>query len=182
MPLFLDACALAKRYLPEQQSSRRMKDIASHFDQWGGFVVSGFIEPEVISAFAKYAREHPNYSRELMARHAMVVEQFRKELSNPSFTIVGVTEEVIKEASEMLKRHPEYAIHAGDAVHLTTALRARGRLAETDKLVFVTADRGLEVAAKAEGFPTLNPMREGVDELRQIITANPENRAANRLA
>ena len=62
MPLFLDACALAKRYLREGESSRRMQKITGRFDRWGGFVVSSIIEPEVISAFAKYARAHATSS------------------------------------------------------------------------------------------------------------------------
>jgi hypothetical protein len=172
MPLFLDACALAKRYRPEQLSSRRMKDISSRFDQWGGFVVSAFIEPEVVSAFAKYAREHPVYSREFLRRHASVVESFRKELCNRAVKIMGVDDEIVDEAAAMLKDHPEYAIHAGDAVHLVTALRVRAETAAQEPLVFVTADRGLELAARAEGLPTLNPMREGVDELQQLIAAH----------
>jgi hypothetical protein len=72
----------------------------------------------------------------------------------------------------MLKHHPEYAIHAGDAVYLVTALRAHEEIARHEPLVFVTADRGLELAARAKGLPTLNPMREGVDELKQIIAAH----------
>ena len=61
MPLFLDACALAKRYLSEH-GSKRMKEITGRFDDWGGFFVSGFVELEVLGALARYAREHPNYS------------------------------------------------------------------------------------------------------------------------
>jgi hypothetical protein len=80
----------------------------------------------------------------------------------------------VEEASAMLKHHPEYAIHAGDAVHLVTALRAREEIVAHEPLVFVTADRGLEVAARAEGLPTLNPMREGVDELKQLIAAHKD--------
>lgn len=170
MPLFLDACALAKRYLPEHASSRRMKEITGRFDRWGGFVVSAFIEPEVLSAFAKYAREHPVYPYEYLRRHPQVVDRFRKELSNPAFTIVRVDDDVIAEASNLLRRHPEYAIHAGDAVHLVTAISLRADMgADDDELVFVTADRGLEEAARAEGFVTLNPMRQGISELREMV-------------
>lgn len=168
MPLFLDACALAKRYLPEHASSRRMKEITGRFDRWGGFVVSGFVELEVISALAKYAREHPNYSADYLRRHPAVVDHFRSELSRAAFTIVGVNSDVVEEASELLKRHPEYAIHAGDAVHLATALQIRAKLDATEVLVFVTADRGLEAAAQAEGLATLNPMRHGVEALQAI--------------
>ncbi len=167
MPLFLDACALAKRYLPEH-GSRRVKEITGRFDGWGGFVVSNFIELEVASALTKYAREHPNYSTELLRRHSTVVDQFRKELSRASFTIVSVDDELLERASALLRRCPEYAIHAGDAVHLVSALSARARMAAEQVLVFVTADRGLEAAAKAEGLATLNPMWQGIETLRKI--------------
>lgn len=168
MPLFLDACALAKRYLLEHGSSRRIKEITSRFDQWGGFFVSAFVELEVISALAKYAREHPNFSTEYLRRHPAVVNEFRKDLSQPEFTIVGVDDDVVEQASDLLKRRPEYAIHAGDAVHLVTALGVRSELKPPDVLVFVTADRGLEAAARAEGLSTLNPMWQGVETLQTI--------------
>lgn len=42
MPLFLDACALAKRYLQEGRSSQRMKEITGRARKWGGLFVSSF--------------------------------------------------------------------------------------------------------------------------------------------
>ena len=165
MPLFLDACALAKRYLPEQESSKRMKEMTGRFDRWGGFVVSSLIELEVISALAKYAREHPNYSAHLLTKHPEIVDYFRRELSRPAFTIVELDDDLLGEAADFLKEHPEHAIHAGDAIHLITAMGVRGKLEAGQVLVFVTADRGLEMAARAEGFPTANPMRDGVEAL-----------------
>ena len=167
MPLFLDACALAKRYLPEH-GSRRVKDIIGRLDGWGGFVVSSFIELEVLGALARYAREHPNYSAQLLQRHPAVVDRFRKELSRSAFTIISVDDDVVERASDLLRQHPEYAIHAGDAVHLVTALAARARMKAEEVLVFVTADRGLEAAAQAEGLATLNPMWQGIETLRTI--------------
>jgi predicted nucleic acid-binding protein len=170
MPLFLDACALAKRYLPEQVSSRRMKEITGRFDRWGGFIVSAFVELEVVSAFAKYARDRPNFTAEHLRQHPAVVDRFRKELSNPAFTIIEVDDYIVTNASNLLKQHPEYAIHAGDAIHLVTALSLRIDMAADDEvLIFVTADRGLEEAARAEGFVTLNPMRQGIAELRAMV-------------
>lgn len=169
MRLFLDACALAKRYLLEQESSRRIKEITSRFNQRGGFVVSSFIEIEVISALAKYAREHPNHSAEFLRRHPAVVEHFRKELSRPEFSIVWLNDDTLEDASELLKRRPEYPIHAGDAVHLATALAVRATLDPDERLVFVTADRGLEGAARAEGLLTLNPLHQGAEVLERLI-------------
>jgi predicted nucleic acid-binding protein len=168
MPLFLDACALAKRYLPEHLSSRRIREMTGRFDRWGGFVVSSFVELEVISALAKYAREHPNYAALLLRQHARAVDYFRKELSRTDFDIVPLDDDLLEEAADFLRLRPEYAIHAGDAVHLLTAMKVRERLAPGELLVFVTADAGLEAAAKAEGFATVNPMREGVEALAAL--------------
>jgi len=60
MPLFLDACALAKRYLREGRSTSRMQAITGRPKRWGGLVVSSFVEIEVVSAIAKAAREYGN--------------------------------------------------------------------------------------------------------------------------
>jgi predicted nucleic acid-binding protein len=171
MLLFLDACALAKRYLPEQLSSKRMREMTSCFDRGSGLVVSSLVELEVISALAKYAREHPNHSAHLLAQHARTVDFFRKELSRPAFTIMEVDEDRLAAAANLLRQHPKHAIHAGDAIHLITAMEARARLETGNVLVFVTADHGLEEAAKALGFPTVNPMREGVEALAALARA-----------
>lgn len=169
MPLYLDACAFAKRYLNEGMSSFRMRDITGRFDRWGGFVVSSFVEPEVISALAKFARntEHPLLRTHYLRKHSGVVETFRRDLSRAAFTIVYLSDELVEDAANLLKSHPEYEIGAGDALHLVTALEVRPKVAAP--LVFVTADNGLERAAKAEGFVTLNPLRDGVDALEQMI-------------
>lgn len=141
--------------------------MTGRFEQ-GGFVVSSFVELEVISALAKHAREHQNYSALLLKRHAAVVDYFRNELSRAAFTIVRLDDDLVEGASDFLRQHPEHAIHAGDAVHLVTAKAVRANLGPKQVLVFVTADRGLEVAARAEGFPTVNPMREGLEALAAI--------------
>jgi predicted nucleic acid-binding protein len=167
MPLFLDACALAKRHLPEY-GSRRMKEITSRSEPWGGFIVSGLIEPEVISALARHARDHRTDAAANLRQHPAVVDQFRTEMWDRAFTVVSVTDGVVKQASDLLRDRPEYAIHAGDAVHLATALAFREKLDPPDVLVFVTADRGLEAAAQAEGLPTFNPIREGIGTLRTV--------------
>jgi len=169
MPLYLDACAFAKRYLNEGTSTDRMRDITGRFNRWGGFVVSSFVEPEVISAFAKHARntEHPDLRAHFLKKHPDVVESFRRDLSKAAFTIVPLSDELVEDAANLLKSHPEYDIGAGDAVHLATALEIRPTL--EGPLVFVTADRGLEGAARAEGFATVNPLRDGVDALERIL-------------
>ena len=174
MPLFLDACALAKRYIPEGESTRRMQQITSRFDRWGGFVVTSIVEPEVISAFAKYARSWASPHRlHYFAQHPHVVNAFRRDLSRAAFTIVPVTDEEIERAADVLKAHPEYDIGAGDAIHLVTAIAVREQADPEDVLVFVTADRGLAAAARDHGFTVLNPLNDGVEALERIAGTHP---------
>ena len=167
MPLFLDACALAKRYLHEGESTRKMRDITSRFDRWGGFVVSSLLEPEVISALGKYARARGPHQEHYYKLHPRVVDSFRRDLSLPSFTIVPVTDEEIEAAADLLKAHPEYAIGAADAIHLATALALMAQK-RSEPLVFVTADKGLAEAAREKGLTVFNPRYEGAEDLEKI--------------
>lgn len=169
MPLFLDACALAKRYLHEGESSRRMKRITGRFDRWGGFVVSSLIEPEVISAFGKYARAQAPHESHFYRKHPRVVDAFRRDLSNPAFTIVPVTDEEVEAAADFLKAHPEYSIGAADAIHLVTARSVLARKGPGSPLVFVTADRGLAEAARDSGLAVFNPLYQRAEDLDRML-------------
>ena len=169
MPLFLDACAFAKRYLDEGTSSERMREITGRFSDWGGFVVSSYVEPEVVSAFAKNTRGTSGLSIRTRALrgHLAVVEAFRRDLSSVGFTIIPLTQNVVTEATNLLKHHPEYNISAGDALHLATAMAIRPKVTAT--IVFVTADHRLERAAQAEGFTTMNPLHDDVEDLEPVV-------------
>jgi predicted nucleic acid-binding protein len=169
MPLFLDACALAKRYLHEGDSTRKMRHITGRFDRWGGFVVSSLIEPEVISALGKYARARGPHQEHYYKLHPRVVDSFRRDLSLPIFTIIPVTDEEIEAAADLLKAHPEYAIGAADASHLATALALMAQDGSGTPLVFVTADKGLAEAARQKGLTVFNPLYQRPEELEEIV-------------
>lgn len=169
MPLFLDACALAKRYLHEGESTRRMRQITGRFEGWGGFVVSSLIEPEVISAFGKYARAKTPHETHYYQLHARVVDTFRRDLSGSGVTILPVTDDEVEAAADLLRAHPEYRIGAADAIHLATAQALAAR-EETEKpLVFVTADNRLAKAARESGLTVFNPLYQRPEELEAII-------------
>jgi predicted nucleic acid-binding protein len=168
MPLFLDACALAKRYIPEGESTRRMQKITGRFDRWGGFIVSSLIEPEVISAFGKYARARAPNESHFYRNHARVVDAFRRDLSRAFVTIIPVTDEEVEAAADLLRAHPEYAIGAADAIHLATALALLAQGQAGTPLVFVTADKGLAAAARQHGLTVFNPLYQGAEELETI--------------
>lgn len=169
MPLFLDACAFAKRYLREGESTRRMQQITGRFDAWGGFVVSSLIEPEVISALGKYARAQALHQEHYYQRHPRVVDTFRRDLSRGAFTIIPVTDDEVEAAADLLRAHPEYAIGAADAIHLATALALAGQAQPGTPLVFVTADRGLAEAAREKGLTVFNPLHQRAEELEEIV-------------
>ncbi|HEY0020095.1 MAG TPA: type II toxin-antitoxin system VapC family toxin [Longimicrobium sp.] len=169
MPLFLDACALAKRYLKEGESTRRMQQITGRFDGWGGFVVLSLIEPEVISAFGKYARAQAPHQTHFYRLHPRVVDNFRRDLSRGAFTIIPVSDEEIEAAADLLRAHPEYAIGAADAIHLATALAVARQAQAGTPLVFVTADKGLAEAARQNELTVFNPLYQRPDELEKIV-------------
>lgn len=169
MPLFLDACAFAKRYLHEGESTRRMREITGRFDGWGGFVVSSLIEPEVISALGRYARAKAPHHQHYYLLHSRVVDSFRRDLSLPVFTIIPVTDEEVEAAADLLRAHPEYAIGAADAIHLATALALHAQAQSGTPLVFVTADRGLAEAAREKGLTVFNPLHQRPEELEEIV-------------
>lgn len=170
MPLFLDACALAKRYLHEGESTRRMQQITGRFDRWGGFVVSSLVEPEVISAFAKHARAQAPHQAHYYALHPGVVEAFRRDLSRASFTIVPFTEDEVEAAADLLKAHPEYSIGAADAIHLVTAQAVLAQNGPESPLVFVTADKGLAAAARDRGLTVFNPLDQREEDLEALAS------------
>jgi predicted nucleic acid-binding protein len=169
MPLYLDACAFAKRYLDEGVSTERMREITGRFNDWGGFVVSSFVEPEVISALAKHARTASSgiLRARFVRAYSEVVTAFRKDLGTGPVSVVPLSEALVAEAARLLEAHPEYTIGSGDAVHLATAKSLRPTLRTS--LIFVTADSGLEKAAKAEGLTTMNPMNEGLERLERFL-------------
>lgn len=168
MALFLDACALAKRYINEGESSRRMRQITGRFDRWGGFVVSSLIEPEMISAFGKYARAKAPQEKYYFSRHPQVVDSFRRDLSLAAFTIIRVTDEEVESAADLLRAHPEYRIGAADAIHLATALAVLRQNSPETPLVFVTADNGLAEAARQSGLAVFNPLHQAPEELEKL--------------
>ncbi len=168
MPLFLDACAFAKRYLHEGESTRRMREITGRFDRWGGFVVSSIVEPEVISALAKFARAQEQHQEHYYRLHPRVVDTFRRDLSRGEFDIIPVTDDEIEAAADLLRAHPEYAIGAADAIHLATALAMAKQANAGTPLVFVTADRGLAEAARENGLTVFNPLYQRAEELETI--------------
>ncbi|HEX2081327.1 MAG TPA: type II toxin-antitoxin system VapC family toxin [Longimicrobium sp.] len=169
MPLFLDACALAKRYLHEGKSSTTMKAVTGRPERWGGLFVSSFVEIEVVSSIAKAAREYGNpYGRaDALKAVSRTVGGFLNEYRGGAFNIVELNPRLMGSSINQLREHPEMNIGAGDAIHLATALQI---VRDTGAgLVFATADQGLYEAARKEGLKVFNPNFEDEHRLSRIV-------------
>lgn len=156
MPLFLDACALAKRYVNEGRSTQTMKEITGRpTTKWGGLIVSRWVEIETISAIANYIRRSPHHTQaEAFARFPQTVAMLRKDLASGAFDVIEVADEITASAMHLLIDHPKQEIGAGDAIHLATALGVKKRL---PNLIFVTADGPLYRAAQGRGLQAFDP-------------------------
>jgi predicted nucleic acid-binding protein len=168
MPLFLDACALAKRYLSEGRSSSRMRTITSRPKRWDGLFVSSFIEIEVVSAIAKAAREYGNPMERPRALRKVpeTVDNFLKDYHSGVFDVIDQTDDIVRAGIGELRDKPHNEIGAADAIHLASALTLSPRPAR--KLVFVTADRGLYDAARAHGLAVYNPNTQHEEALETL--------------
>ncbi len=72
------------------------------------------------------------------------------------YRVVGLTDEVVRRAEDLLERH---ALRASDAIQLASALEASERLVmdAPDGLQFVSADVRLLAATAGEGLATIDP-------------------------
>jgi predicted nucleic acid-binding protein len=171
MPLFLDACALAKRYLHEGKSSTTMKEVTGRPKRWGGLFISSFVEIEVVSSIAKAAREYGNpYGRaDALKAVPRTVDAFLREYRGGAFNVVELDPQLMQSSIDQLRNHPEMSIGAGDAIHLATGLNiVRDTGAD---LVFATADQGLYEAARKQGLKVFNfnPNFEDERRLSRIV-------------
>lgn len=168
MPLFLDACALAKRYTMEGHSTQTMNEVLGRSGDWGGLIASHLIVTEVTSVLTKKIREAPTAHRPILRqRLAATVLRLRRDYHD---YIDGFPLEphILHRATALLRDNPEYEIGAADAIHLVTAAESREGTA-AHPLVFVSTDRGLVEAASAEGFATFNPNWDTVEDLRKTF-------------
>lgn len=168
MPLFLDACALAKPYLDEGRSTSRMRSVMGRPKRWGGLFVSSLTEIEVVSAIAKAAREYGNpFERPAaLKRVPRTVDSFLKDYRSGAFDIVEQDRNLVQAGIGELRGKPQHSIGAADAIHLASALKVGA--AEVRRLVFVTADRGLYDAAREHGLAVYNPNTEHEERLEAL--------------
>lgn len=143
MTAFADSSALVKLYVDEagHRGVRRLRDL----------VVAEIAAVEVPAAFWRKHRMD-----ELSAQDAQVLAaEFAADLYGtttvgPRFAAVAVTGSVLRDAADLVARHP---LRGYDAVQLSCALNARR--VEPSCTRFATFDAGLAAAAAAEGLTVL---------------------------
>lgn len=136
MILYLDASALAKRYVREEGS-----DIVARHLALTPCVVSRWSEVEIVSALARRCRE----GAFPLAERDRAVDTLRSDLL--ALHVVEVSPAVTRIAAELLRRHP---LRAGDAVQLASAVHLRDLLRAP--VAFLAFDDRLTHAAAGEGL------------------------------
>ncbi len=146
---YVDTSALMKRYLLENGSAWMNELLAQAAVDT--FSSTNLIPVELIAAIARAHREK-RISRARRDALAVQIAQEWRVLLVPA----AVTGRVITLANELALRYP---LRAYDAIHLATALVARGDGGAQGLAapIFLSADKTLLAAAEAEGFKTEDP-------------------------
>ena len=146
--LYLDTSALVKNYISER-GSERMMELAS--SDANSLATCAITQVEFHSAVDR--RRRMDDLDEGEAERA--VESFSKYFKSEVFRY-PVDDQTLDLACVLVHRH---ALRAYDAVQLAACLFLL-RLRSRDDLTFVSADRNLLTAARAEGLAVLNPESE----------------------
>jgi len=146
---YLDASALAKRYLREPGGlwiNKLLVRSGSH-----SFSSLELIAVEVVCALSRAEREQ----RIGRTRRDSLANLFRDEV-NTFLDLIPVSAAILQQANLLALRHP---LRAYDAMHLATALDLWADLMEIDlpAPIFISADANLLAAARAEGLTAENP-------------------------
>jgi hypothetical protein len=143
---FLESSAFAKLFVLERGSDSLIRTLEGVDDPQG--IVSALASLEVRSAIRRREREG-----DLLPADA---QQAIDSLAAENLRIVEqpVSPTVIDVGRAVLDAHP---LRAADALHLATCIVIRETLQISD-ICFVSAHDALLKAAKAEQFPTLNPL------------------------
>ena len=160
---YLDASALAKRYVVEQGTLvvnhlfRRVARDAMMCLTLGTL--------EVISVFVR--KKNASAIPDPVFRQAMT--DFRSEVIDAAnFTKIPATDLVVNAAAPLVAKH---ALNATDAVILRSVLDLVATLHPTgDALVLVTSDQRLLRAAQAEGVLTFDPTTQTEGDLDALLT------------
>ncbi len=136
-PLYLDASALVKIYLPESGSDELDAALTGRED----LMISDLGITEIISALARRRREG-NLGIEVVSRlHAGILDDVEGGL----YEVIPLLPITHREAERLLLALEEKPLRAGDALHLALAITAGARSV-------ITFDRRLAEAARRIGI------------------------------
>ena len=136
-PIYCDASALAKLYIPEAESEDLRRQIAGRDD----LVVSDLAVTEIVSALARRGRERTS-SPTVAARAARTIVQ---SLDAAPYQRVELTRDIHRRAEQLLLTLTRTPLRAADALHLALALSAR-------TATMAVFDLRLSAAARAIGL------------------------------
>ena len=148
MPVYyLETSALLKKYRPE-----RGTDVVTElFDKKGQlevFITSYLTVVEIASVTTRLLR-----ARTITRRaHNRILGNLSHD-TNEAILLQPISDGVVLEAVILSQRH---AIRAPDAIHLSTAMRARAT-APSDSFYFLGSDARLNSACRSSGLLVLDP-------------------------
>lgn len=142
-PLYLDASALAKLYLPEVESNALEAQLLGRSD----LVVSDLAVTEVVSAASRRRREGHLGEAHLVRLHQALLD----DLASGSFLSAHLDSSTHRAAERLLIQMPGTVLRAADALHLAMAFAAGARtlIAYDQRLIEAAGSAGLHVAPPA---------------------------------
>ena len=153
---YLDASAIAKLYLPNEQGVEfvvQLLDLRSSTDM---FATSALSVVEVKSAITRRIGS-PSDKAPLLAAYDRDLREI--------FDLISIRDDIIIGASSVAER---YGLRAGDAIHLASALSVAA-VSDDSKLFMVSSDVELLEASEAAGIGALDPQTDDATaSLRQI--------------
>jgi len=155
---YLDTSALVKRYKTEQ-GSETINELFNGKSPDEVFVCSQFAAVEIEATLSRALKA------KLLNRraYAAILGRLAEDLSE-TIMMHPVSSAVLSHATELARR---YALRAGDAVHMATALRVRR--AALMGIIIVASDDELLDAVKSEGLEGLDPRRpDATEHLRRL--------------
>ena len=152
--LYLDSCALAKKYIREKGSEAIQQKITAQTGAEAIPFTSILTYAEILSVFARRAKEGTLTARE--------VTRARREFE--ADWAVGLAPLMLDSGVLLLVRDIllNFSLKGSDAVHLASALWLRdaartGTSDRASKLIFATSDRRLGKTALDRGLDVFNP-------------------------
>jgi predicted nucleic acid-binding protein len=138
-PLYCDASALVKLYVPEPGSDEFNRSVEGRLD----LLVSDLAVTEVVSAVARRQRERGG-ARDIASRvqHAIL-----DAIDRRAYQRVELSPDVHRRAEQLLLTRPDTPLRAADALHLALALSARAASIASFDVRLVAAARAVAIAA-----------------------------------